>query len=182
MKITLQLSDEVAEVYSSRLRPNQSLDQILRIQLERFQEIDPRDRVLIVLPPERSRLEELTTRLPLTTIADLIQRVEALAELSIGGIRFLWTPRQYAELKDKAERWRMTPRQYAERIVRQLEEQFFSAAPRPTDNIVEEEEAAPAPQSQPQPQAQPQPPTAASQPHQVQRPAGQSGPPSRRSS
>jgi hypothetical protein len=131
VKLQIQLPDEVAEKYAARLRPSQTLDQVLAIQLERFADADPRDRILLVLPVERAQLEALTTHLPLTSAADLVKRVEELAELSVGRIRFRFTPKQWNELKHRAERWRMTPKQFAEKIVRQLEEGFFTEMPRP---------------------------------------------------
>lgn len=130
MKITVQLDDAVGEHYESRLRPNQTLEQVLAVQLTRFQEVDPRDRVLILSPDDRRRLEELTTRLPLLSVTDLIKRVGDLAELSLGQIRFRFTPTQYRELKHRAERWRMTPKDYAEKVVKLIEGQFFNEVPR----------------------------------------------------
>jgi hypothetical protein len=130
MKITIQLDDVVAELYESRLRPNQTLEQILAVQLARFQEVDPRDRILIIIPSDRRRLEELTTRMPLLSVTDLIKRISDLAELSIGQIRFRFTPTQWRELKHRAERWRMQPRAYAEKVVKQIEAQFFNEVPR----------------------------------------------------
>jgi hypothetical protein len=131
MKVTLTLPDDAVEKYQSRLRPTQSLEQVLTLQLLRFANVDPRDRIIIIGPEERGQLEEATTRLPLTTAADLVKRVQALAEVSIGQVRFRWTPRQYAELKAKAERWGMPVRDYAEKVVRQIEEGFFSETPKP---------------------------------------------------
>lgn len=130
MKITIQLDDGVAERYASRLRPKQTLEQILAVQLMRFAAIDPRDRVLIILPEERHRLEELTTRLPLISIADLTKRVADLAEISIGRIRLRFTPPQLRELQHRAKRWRMSLPEYTERIVRQIEGQFLNEVPR----------------------------------------------------
>jgi hypothetical protein len=131
VKLTLYLDDDLAEQYQAHCRPGQALEQILQIQLKRFASVAPKDRVVLILPPERVRLEEFTNRLPLASAEDLVRRVEALAGLSIGHIRFRWTPSQFRQLQAMAERWRMTPAQYAERIVRQIEEQFFDQNPRP---------------------------------------------------
>jgi hypothetical protein len=130
VNVTLHLEDSLAEQYQSLCRSGQPLEQILQIQLKRFASVDPKLRVLLILPEHRARLEEITTRIPLTTADDLVRRVEILAELSIGRIRFRWTPHQFRQLQSLAERWRMTPSQYAERIVRQIEEQFFDQSPR----------------------------------------------------
>ncbi len=130
MKITIQIADEIAERYQARVRPTQSLEQLASIQLARFSLVSPHDRILIVMPEERARLEELTTRLPLSSTTELIRRVAELAEVSLGRIRFRWTPRQYEQLKERAERWRVTPAEYAEKIVRQIEEGFFTENPK----------------------------------------------------
>ena len=139
MKLTLHLDDSLAEQYQAWCRPGQSLEQLLQIQLRRYASVDPKLRVVLLLPEHRARIEELTTRMPLVTGEDLVRRIEALSGLSIGHIRFRWTPAQFRQLKLMAERWRMTPAQYAEKIVRQLEEAFFDQHPR--DQAV----AAPAP-------------------------------------
>lgn len=130
MKVTIQIEDEVGELYESRLRPKQTLEKILAVQLKRFQHVDPRDRVLILGPETRRRIEEVTTRLPLQSTDDLVKRISELAELSIGQIRFRFTPPQWRELKHRADRWRMPVAKYAERVVRQIEAQFFNEVPR----------------------------------------------------
>ena len=144
MKLTLHLEDSLAEQYQAWCRPGQALEQLLQIQLKRYASVDPKLRVVLLLPEHRARIEELTTRMPLVTGEDLVRRIEALAGLSIGHIRFRWTPAQFRQLQHLAERWRMTPAQYAEKIVRQIEEQFFDQHPRdrvaaPAEPIVVED-------------------------------------------
>jgi hypothetical protein len=137
MRISIQLDDDVAQLYQVRLRPGQELEQVLQVQLARFASVDPHDRVLILSAEIRRQLEELTTRMPLTKAEDLVGRVAALAELSIGRIRFRWTPAQWRQLKEKAARWNVTPTIYAERIVREIEEQFFDQIPRDEQILIE---------------------------------------------
>lgn len=130
MKLTIQIDDEIAETYERRLRANQTLEQVLAIQLKRYQHVDPRDRIILIDPPVARELEKVTNHLPLRSADDLVKRVSEMAELSIGQIRFRFTPAQWRELKHRAERWRMPLAVYAARIVRQIEMQFFNEVPR----------------------------------------------------
>ncbi len=133
MKFQIQIDDDVAAIYQdyAAARPGQTVEQVLAIQLQRYVAADPRLRILLILPEERARLEELTSRMPITTVADLIARVATLAELSIGRIRFRWTPTQFRQLKERATHWGIPVGTYAERVVRQIEEQFFDETPQP---------------------------------------------------
>ncbi len=129
MKLTIQLDDDVCEAYTARLRPTQTLEQALVLQLTHFVACDPRDRTIILSAEERQQLERLTTQLPLKNAAALIEAVSALAELKIGRIRLRWTPKQLSELKSRAERWRMPIDAYLEQVVTQIAEDVWHVFP-----------------------------------------------------
>ena len=130
MKLTIQLPDELCDKLDPHRRVGETLNDFLVRLIAQHQDAPPGQRYLLLRAPEIDRIIELTGRLPLTNADELVQRIAALAELSIGGIRFQWTPHQYRQLKDRAERHRLTVEEYSKQVVREIEEQFFSMHPR----------------------------------------------------
>ena len=105
MKTTIQMTDDVYDAYTSAAEGMAGLgkpltpEEIMVDRLTRFKGVSPSDRVVVVEPPIRGRLEMILGGGSLKDSEDLLKKVEALADIQIGGIRIEFSP---GELKQMA--------------------------------------------------------------------------------
>lgn len=128
MKVTLDIPDELYSQFST-LAESDSLERIsdlMKTYLEYFVKIDPRAPYLIVDPVSRGKLEEILSGGDIKSPTDLVQRVDHLSRMEIGGVRIPFTPAQIEEMKYKAERNGDTLQAYTEKLVSQMGQMFFT--------------------------------------------------------
>lgn len=122
------IPDEVAKGYLAMAeRQGRSLDAVVSAQLERFVEHAPgAGRCYTFSGPILERLENALGKTPTRSAKDVCSRVEQLAAISFGHLRFDFSSGQLAEIDRMASRQRKTPRQFVEEILHQMEGQFFN--------------------------------------------------------
>lgn len=104
MKLEIQIDDDVYRAYQREAgRRKLGVPALLAEQLARFQDFNTRDRIVVVGPEIREKLEELFNR-QISTPELLLELVERVAALKIGEVRIPATPQQLEELKRQAER------------------------------------------------------------------------------
>lgn len=135
MKVTIQVDDALYEKYAGRAselaarKPGATLSasEVMAAQLDRFKDVDPIDRIVIVDTKRRGALEEILGGGSLMNAEDLVVKVKRLAKIEIGGIAVQFTPGQLEELKNRAARNRLSVQELTQRTVRGLSENFFNA-------------------------------------------------------
>lgn len=131
MKVLLQIPDTVHDAYIRHAEKLQgaggsaSAEDLMIQHLERYKDVPPHDRIVVVESRARQRLEDILQGGALRDSADLIQKVEHLASLQIGQIKVDFTPAQWTELKNRALRNNRTVYQIVEATVRDMEILFF---------------------------------------------------------
>jgi len=83
------------------------------------------DRVLVLSGAERAQIEKLTgsyTR----TAEELVEAIARLAVLKIGKVQVDFLPKQWEEIKHRADREGVKVQVLVERIVREMSRQFFN--------------------------------------------------------
>lgn len=129
MRVTLQLTDEVADLYQKIADKHAvRISSILAEQLKRFVSVDPYDRIVVVPSRQRDELEKVLSGGAIEDASDLVLKVEALASIQVEGVKLDFTPGQKRELKRLADRQRITYDEIVRRTVKSMEEQFFSSA------------------------------------------------------
>ena len=136
MKLSLQIPDEVYDAYakhSERLagRGNghsASPEDMMAAQLSRFAKVAPMDRVVILDSASRDALETLLSGGAIHSGADLLKRVQQLADLEIGGVRVEFTTKEWEQIRNYATRNGLTVQGAAESVVAGLHDQFFDIA------------------------------------------------------
>lgn len=133
MKIQLQVSEETWEAYSSHADRIHGLtgqtvspESLMADQLGRFAHVIPSDRIVVLEPTTRQRLEEILQGGGLVNAHDLLSKVQRLADLQIGEIRIDFTPGQWEELKNLARRNSRQLVEVVEATVRGMESIFFN--------------------------------------------------------
>ena len=135
MKVTLQFPDEVYDSYSSQAADLQNLGQsvspeeVMADRLTRFKEVSPSDRVVVIDPKTRNRLEVVLSGGSLMDSADLLRKVEALADVRLGEIRLEFTPPEVKQIKRWADRNGRTPESVLKEVVDRLKMGVFDYVP-----------------------------------------------------
>jgi hypothetical protein len=124
MKVTLQISDDLYEKYAERAAGQATAEELLLAQLERFKEVSPMDRVIVVLSKERAGLEKILSGGTLRDGADLLQKVSSLASIEIGGVKVDFSPGELRNIKHFATKNRIPAQQAVEQVVHGMKEQF----------------------------------------------------------
>lgn len=128
MKLTLQIPDELYECYASHLEKalagKATIEDVLAHQLEKFKDVSPSDRVVVVLPPDRSRLEALLGGGSLVTSRDLAEKVQRLADIQIGEVRVDFSPGELQNIRTYATKNRKPIQQAISDVVHGMKEQF----------------------------------------------------------
>lgn len=97
--LSIKILDSVYERYAEH-NPGSPVTAMVQ-QLTRFAEVSPTQRVLIIPPAQRIRLEALMEG-SLETADQLVNFVEQLSKVSVGNIHVVLTKPQLARLDDQA--------------------------------------------------------------------------------
>ena len=124
MRLTIQIPDDTADLYRSYCRPNQPLEDLLAIQLERFSQANPKERFLLLPPLERGQIEKIIN-CPISTPAMLVKRVTDLGSIRLGAIQLRFSMAALREIKRRALSFRQTPQEYTALVVNQILERFL---------------------------------------------------------
>lgn len=126
MKLTLQVPDELYETYAAAANSDvpSEVAAFMLARLDHFQWANA-EGYLHLDPATRVRLEELMAG-PLPTVDKLIERVSALASITLGGIRLDFSPGQLAEIARRAKRNGESVEVLTRRIVKTMESLFFT--------------------------------------------------------
>lgn len=122
------IPDGLAKTYMEMSKiQGRSLDDVVTAQLTRFKDHTPgAGRCYVFSGPLLERVETALGKTITRSERDLCSRVEQLAAISFGHLRFDFSPGQLAEIDRMSTRRGMSPRLYVENIVRQMEGQFFN--------------------------------------------------------
>jgi hypothetical protein len=123
--VRLNLPDDLADRLQA-LAPDLPLDQVVRVALERVQDLGPMEPALVLTGKELRRIHDLLGTGSTRSAKTLVAAVQRLSDIQIGQIRLDFTPAEQEELKYRAERAGRTVREEAEAVVRGMHEQFFS--------------------------------------------------------
>jgi hypothetical protein len=159
MIVRLEIPDILYELYLTHAKGDDAkVPTLLVQQLDRFRRVNPTDRILLIGAHERAKLEEMLP-LPLPQIADgkdLLQRVDALAHIEIGGVAVRFNQRDLRAIASHAEKNSLSVQEAVEYTVGRMKDNFISylaeataAAAMPTEGAPEEPEAVPAPSAPP---------------------------------
>lgn len=132
MKFTLQTSDDLYDHYHTQAESMQgngasvTPEEVMADRLERFKDVSPSDRVVVIDPKSRQALEQILSYGSLQSAEDLVKKVESLASIRIGDIRLDFTPGQMRELANVAKRNRKTVEEVIKETVERMESLFFN--------------------------------------------------------
>lgn len=88
----------------------------------------PSDRVTVIGPELRERLEQLLGMGHILNGEDLLQKVQGLASLKIGGVSVDFSPKQWEELTTRAEKQGRTVEETVADVVKRMSGDFFNYA------------------------------------------------------
>lgn len=135
MIVRLEIPDILYELYLSHARGDDAkVPSLLVQQLDRFRQVNPTDRILLVGAHARAKLEEMLPH-PLPQIADakdLLQRVDALAHIEIGGVAVRFNQKDLTALAHYAEKNNLSVQEAVEYTVQRMKDSFISYAPEAT--------------------------------------------------
>lgn len=160
-RVTIQLSDEIHELYESRAQDRKRrIDRLIADELKAIQHLDvANDRVIVIDPKNRQRIETLLGEGHVLSAADLADKLERLLSIRFGGIDMDFTPAQRQELVELAERNGFEPEDLFRATVRSMEELFFGNAYDEAARRSEERRSALPPEPPPPPTEPASPPT-----------------------
>lgn len=90
--------------------------------------VKPGDRVVVMGPELRERLEQILGMGHILSGEDLLQKVQGLASLKIGGVAVDFSPRQWEELATRAEKSGRTVEEVVADVVKRMAGDFFNYA------------------------------------------------------
>lgn len=124
MRVTL--SDPLAEQYLLlATQQNRSLDEVVEIQLRRFETIPPGSTVVVLGPKHLDYLAEKLHGGDVRSAEDLITKVDRLAGVKFSGIDLRMTPAQLEELVHRAARQGKPVEALVQEIWERLSVDFF---------------------------------------------------------
>lgn len=129
MKLSLQIPDDLYDVYAEaagRLNGEATAAHMIAAQLDRFKHVDPVDRVLVVDSKSRDSLEHILSGGQLTDGANLLKKVQSLADIKIGSIKVSFTPGQLRMIKTFAARHGRSIQEMTESIVADIKREFLN--------------------------------------------------------
>lgn len=125
MKLEIQIDDDVYKTYQRNAgRRKLSVGALMVEQLARFQDFNTTDRVFVVGPQARARLEEIFSR-QLQDDRALVELVERLADIKVGEVRVEATPQQLEELRRLADKSGKTFEDACQERFREVAKGFF---------------------------------------------------------
>lgn len=133
MKLQIQIPESTWEAYAIHAEKihgltNQTVspEALMADQLARFAHVIPSDRIIVLEPASRARLEEILQGGGLADAKDLVAKVQNLASLEIGNVRVDFTPGQWEELRNLARRNARQLSDVVEATVRGMDSIFFN--------------------------------------------------------
>ena len=133
MIVQLKMPDEVYEGYArytaqmaGRLNGSGNTpEDLMSSQLDRFKEVPPMDRCLVLSSTVREELEKILSGGTLRDDADLLRKVQKLADLQSEGVNLHFSTAQLHQIKTYSTRNALPLEETIRRIVRQMEHMFF---------------------------------------------------------
>lgn len=101
------------------------IDQILARQLDRFATLPPAQRVVVVTKDQLAQVEHLLGGGQITTAAQLLERIEGYAAITIGQVALDFSPAQKAEIAHRAQKRGVSPKEIVQELVEQITGQLF---------------------------------------------------------
>lgn len=135
MKTTIQITDDLYDSFSRQAEEMQqagqsvSAEEIMTDRLSRFKDVSPSDRVVVIDPKTRGRLETLLSGGSLKDASDLLTKVESLVNVKIGDIRVDFSPAEAAQIQRWAVRNGRTPEFIIRDVVGQIKLHLFDRIP-----------------------------------------------------
>src|SRR5258708_34320589 len=121
----VQIADSVAEAYEGDAdRFDKTMDAVLEAQLDRFKHVRMTEPIVILKGEHRDRLQDILAGGSLRSAEDLVRKVQALADLKIGGIAVDFTPTQWAQIMARADKNDRPLAQELHTLVQQIVEGF----------------------------------------------------------
>ena len=129
-RVTLQLPDDLYDLYASRAKArSRHIDRLIVDELKAIQHFDvSSDRVVVIDPETRQRIETLLGEGHVMGAEDLANKLERLLDIKVGGISLSFTPSQRHELKELAARNGFKVQDLIRATVKSMEELFFTNA------------------------------------------------------
>ncbi len=128
MKITLQLPDDLYEAYERHLPKALSgqatTEDLIVAQLDRFKDVSPQDRAVVLHGKARVRLEAILSGGTISSGDDLLQKVERLASIEVGEVKVPFTPGELQNIRTYATKNRIPFEEAMKRVVYGMKEQF----------------------------------------------------------
>lgn len=122
MKFTLQTSDDLHDHYTSQAEEMQrrgqatTPEELMVDRLERFKMVEPGDRIVVIDPKNRQRLEGILSGGSLLSAEDLVRKIEALSGLAIGEVRLDFTTAETRQIAN----WSKRQGRPAEAIIKEI--------------------------------------------------------------
>ena len=129
-RITLQLPDDLYDSYLARAKSKKrGVAGLMAAELQALHPLDlSRDRIVVIDPENRQRLESLLGGGHLQTASDLTNKISDLLTIDVGGFSLDFTPAERHELAELASRNGFTAEQLTRATVGSMKEQFFNCA------------------------------------------------------
>lgn len=134
MKIReLSVLDEVYDAYVRHAEQLQATtgnvvapEELMRKHLERFKDIAPFEQVVVIDAGSRARLEEILCT-SLQDAKQIVEKVDAVASLEIGGVKWNFSPGMLHQLRIRAGKNNRTVEQEVDITLKEMSWRFFDA-------------------------------------------------------
>lgn len=126
MKVTMSIPDETYEAFQKQVKGKGEAavrDEILA-RIERFKDVPPSDRVLVLKADERRQLERLF-QTSVTSAADLISKVRKLCSVTFGSLEIPFTYDEMVRLRTQASFHGWEPEAFVTMVSNELKDRFF---------------------------------------------------------
>lgn len=118
--LRITLPDAVYDAYERQaMALHKSIEEVIARHLAQTAEIPLGDRTLTLLATDRERIETALGK-DVGSPADLVAAVEALATVSVGGVKIQLSRQDQEEIQRRAEKNGITPKQEIERSFAQI--------------------------------------------------------------
>lgn len=116
MIVEIQIQDSIFKKYQeyNTADPYKALSR----QIQRFADVNPADRVIIIDAENRRKLEALLNETT-TDAASLVEKVKSLLTIKVDDIKVALTPETVETLKSQAEFEGMDQKEYTEQKIRE---------------------------------------------------------------
>lgn len=135
MKFTLQTTDDLHDHYREQAEEMQrrgqatTAEELMADRLDRFKAVTPGDRIIVIDPKSRQRLETILSGGSLLSAEDLVSKIERLSGLAIGEIRLDFTTAETRQISNWARRQGRQPESVLKDIVDKIKLNIFDHVP-----------------------------------------------------